>query len=259
MAEGAAAHEGDGGDLDLALVAPPPQLLAAQYVGEGFPDRSHVGIDLLGEIAGQEAEALAGLDRRPGDDQPVDRAGEEEARPVGHGQEGLAGAGRTEAEDQVVVVHRLQVLRLGDGLGGHGAPAADGEARGGGAGAGLVDGHAHVGLGHFQAGVGPGGQGLHGLPRAPAALGVAVEGDAAARCFDQHTEGILDQGRVTAARAGDGAHRGIGQGHELGRAAAQAGARSIWPARLLAGLAVMTTGTMRPIRRGGPSAWTGCR
>ena len=66
----------------------------------------HVGIDLLVQVAGQEAQPLAGLDGRAGDDQPVDLAAQQQARAVGHGQEGLAGAGRADAEDQLAAAQQ---------------------------------------------------------------------------------------------------------------------------------------------------------
>ena len=66
--ERAAAHEGQRRHLDgLAL----EQLLGAlevDHVVERVVQRAQVRIDLGHEVAGQEAEALAGLDRRAGED-----------------------------------------------------------------------------------------------------------------------------------------------------------------------------------------------
>ena len=45
---------------------------ARQDVGQRLEDRPQIGVDLFQQVAGQEAEPLAGLDRRPGDDQTVD-------------------------------------------------------------------------------------------------------------------------------------------------------------------------------------------
>ena len=74
VVERAAAHEGDGRHLDLALFAAAAQLVGAQDVVQGLPDRCHVGIDLLVHVAGQETQPLAGLDGGAGDDQPVNLA-----------------------------------------------------------------------------------------------------------------------------------------------------------------------------------------
>ena len=68
---------------------------------------------------------------------------------------------------------------------------------------------------HLQAGCDAPGQGLDGLPGAAPGLGLAVQGDAAAGRLDQDVEGVLDQGRVTPARSGDGANGLVGEGQEL--------------------------------------------
>jgi hypothetical protein len=72
MGQGAAAHEGDRCGLDLAFVAPAADVVGAEDVVQRLPDRGQIGIDLFVQVAGQEAQLLARLDRRPGDDQPVD-------------------------------------------------------------------------------------------------------------------------------------------------------------------------------------------
>src|SRR5690606_30124815 len=57
-----AAHVGEGYDLDGVLVEVGRELVAGDHVLEGVVERAEVGIDLLAEVAGEEAEALAGLD-----------------------------------------------------------------------------------------------------------------------------------------------------------------------------------------------------
>ena len=69
--ERAAAHEGDRGDLDLAALEQPLDLLVVDQVVERVVERPQVGIDLLLQVAGQEAELLARLDRRTGQDDAV--------------------------------------------------------------------------------------------------------------------------------------------------------------------------------------------
>ena len=98
MRQGATAHEGDRRHLDLTAVAPAAQGLGAEDLGHRLPHRRHVGIDLLGQVAGQEAQPLPRLHRRTRDHQPVDLAGAQQGRPMRHGQEGLAGAGRPQPE-----------------------------------------------------------------------------------------------------------------------------------------------------------------
>ncbi len=75
-------------------------LVAGHHVVERVVERAEIGIDLLLHVAGQEAEALAGLDGRARQDDAVDRAALEQRRGMGDGQIGLAGAGRADAEHQ---------------------------------------------------------------------------------------------------------------------------------------------------------------
>ena len=153
---------------------------------------------------------------------------------------------------------RLQVAGLGRGLGGDRAAPPGGAVRQG-AGAGLVDGDAHVGGGDFQPRGDALGQRLHRLLGAATGLGVAVQGDAAAWRLDQHVEGVLDQRRMAPARAGDSAHGLVGKRQELGGPAAQALAIASWPARLVRPAEAIRTRAMRPSRLAGPSQCTGCR
>ena len=77
----AAAHEGERRDLDLAAGEPLRQLVGRQHVVQRVVERPQIRIDLLAQIAGQEAEPLAGLDRRPRQDDPLDLAGHQAGRP----------------------------------------------------------------------------------------------------------------------------------------------------------------------------------
>ena len=64
------------------------------------------------ERAGQEPEPLPRLDRRPGQDDPVDLLGLQRLHGLGHREVGLAGAGRADAEDDGVLVDRVDVALL---------------------------------------------------------------------------------------------------------------------------------------------------
>ena len=72
VVEGAAAHEGQGRDLDHVALEELVDLFGIEQVVEGVVERAQVGVDLLLEVAGQEAEPLAGLDRGTGEDDAVD-------------------------------------------------------------------------------------------------------------------------------------------------------------------------------------------
>ena len=61
----AAAHVGERRDLDRALLASALRdLLGLEHVVERVVERPEVRVDLLEQVAGQEAEPLAGLDGR---------------------------------------------------------------------------------------------------------------------------------------------------------------------------------------------------
>ena len=62
---------------------------------------------------GQEAQVLAGLHRRPGEDDPVDLLGPEVGHGGGHGQVGLAGARRPHPQGDGVLLNGLDILYYG--------------------------------------------------------------------------------------------------------------------------------------------------
>ena len=87
------------------------ELVGRQHVVERIEDRPQIGVDLLAQIARQKAEPLAGLDRGPRQDDPLDLAGHQQIDRGGDREIGLAGAGGAEPEHQLVLAHRLDVRR----------------------------------------------------------------------------------------------------------------------------------------------------
>ena len=63
----------------------------------------------MGEVAGQEAQAFASFHRRARQDDALHAAALERIHRAGHGQKGLAGARRANAEGQVVAQYLAQV------------------------------------------------------------------------------------------------------------------------------------------------------
>jgi hypothetical protein len=59
----APAHVGERGDLDRLLLEHAGGAIESEQIVERVVERTQVGVDLLREVAGQEAEAFAGLDR----------------------------------------------------------------------------------------------------------------------------------------------------------------------------------------------------
>ena len=72
VVERAAAHVRQRRDLDGAGGEQLGDRLGVDHVVQRVVERAQVGVDLLAERAGQEAEPLPRLDRRPGQDDPVD-------------------------------------------------------------------------------------------------------------------------------------------------------------------------------------------
>ena len=64
VVERAPAHERERRDLDGAALEHPARAIKIHHVMQRVVERAQVRIHLLGEIAGQEAELLAGFDRR---------------------------------------------------------------------------------------------------------------------------------------------------------------------------------------------------
>ena len=78
--------------------------------------RPQVRVDLRHQVAGQEAEPLAGLDRRTREDDPVDLPPVQRRRRERDREEGLAGARRADPERDRVAADRVDVALLVDGL-----------------------------------------------------------------------------------------------------------------------------------------------
>ena len=84
---------------------------------ERVVDRPQIGIDFFAHVAGQKAEPLAGLDRRPRQHDAIDFLALEQLHGIGHRKPGLAGAGGAGREHQRVALERanIGVLRRGAG------------------------------------------------------------------------------------------------------------------------------------------------
>jgi hypothetical protein len=75
------------------------------------------GIDLGLHVAGQKAQVLARLDCRPREHDATDTLSRERVDGGRHGEIGLARSRRTDAHDDVVVLHLAQILGLPGRLG----------------------------------------------------------------------------------------------------------------------------------------------
>ena len=84
-------------------------LVGRHHVVERVVERPEIRVDLLAHVAGQEAEALAGLHRRARQDDAIDGAALEHGGGVGDGEVGLAGAGGADAEGELGSVEGTHV------------------------------------------------------------------------------------------------------------------------------------------------------
>ena len=113
---GAATHECQRRDLDLPALQCLGDALRVEHVVQGVEQRAQVRIDLRHEIARQEAQALAGLDGRAREDDPVDLAAAQRGGGQRDGQEGLARTRRADAERDRPAPDGVDVALLVDRL-----------------------------------------------------------------------------------------------------------------------------------------------
>ena len=121
------AHEGQRRHFNFAGAHAPQHLVAGHHVVQGVVERAQVGIDFFLQVAGQEPQALAGLDRGAAQHDAFDAAGLQHGHRLRHGEIGLAGAGRPEREHHFVALQGFHVGKLARAARAHGAAAgADG-------------------------------------------------------------------------------------------------------------------------------------
>ncbi len=109
VVERAAPHERERRHLDVAPVDEPLRAVGLEHVVQRVVERAQIRVDLGHQVAGEEAESLPGLDRRSGEDDPVDLPGLQRLHRERDRQVGLAGAGRADAEGHRVGRDRVDV------------------------------------------------------------------------------------------------------------------------------------------------------
>ena len=114
-----AAHEGDRRDLDRAALDVARDPLGVEHVVERVVERPQVRVDLLLHVAGQEPELLPRLDRRPRENDAAHFLGDEKRHRLGHREVGFPGAGRADAEHDVVFLDLVEIAPLIRALGRH--------------------------------------------------------------------------------------------------------------------------------------------
>ena len=112
----AAAHEGERRHLDRAALDQLAGAVEVDHVVQRVVERAEVRVHLLRQVAGQEAELLAGLDRRAREHDAREAVLHELGDGHRHGQVRLAGTRRPDAEHDVEVADRVDVRLLRDAL-----------------------------------------------------------------------------------------------------------------------------------------------
>jgi hypothetical protein len=225
VVERAPAQERQRRDLDGAGGEQLGDRLGVDHVVQRVVEGPQVGVDLLAEGAGQEAEPLPRLDGRSAQDDPVDLLGLERLHGLGHRQVGLAGAGGADAEGDRALVDRLDVALLVERLGPDRAAAVgqDVEAQHvGGPLVGLGAQHLDDPLHRLAGDALPGAHQRHDLVQQALGRGdlgrLAGERDPVAADVDAGVEGALDEAEVLVAGAQDGDHvDAVGDDHGVGR------------------------------------------
>ena len=112
-------HESQRCDFDHVALDQRRNLVEAHHIVERVVEGAQIGHDLLFEAAGQEAEILAGLPGRAGQDDPAHIPFQEFGDRHRHRQIGLAGPGRTDPEHHIPAAHGPHVFHLAAGTGHH--------------------------------------------------------------------------------------------------------------------------------------------
>ena len=112
VAERAAAHEGERRDLDDALLERALHALERHHLVERVVQRPKIRIDLRLHVAGKKAEVLARLDGGSREHDATHTLSRQRVDRRGDGEIRLARSRRSDADDDVVVLNLLEILRL---------------------------------------------------------------------------------------------------------------------------------------------------
>ncbi len=115
LTEGTTSHIGERSDLDDTLGHELLIDVVSHQLGESVVERAEIGVDLVGEIARQEAKPFAGLYRRSGEDDAAHLVSPEGEDGHSDSEKGLAAAGRAFGERHIVAPDGGDVFLLTDG------------------------------------------------------------------------------------------------------------------------------------------------
>ena len=130
VVEGAATHVRQRCDLNGARLHELGDSFGLEHVVQCVVERAQVRVNLLVEGAGQEAQTLASLHGGAGEDNAVHFVALQRLHSLRHGEVGLTGTRRADAEDHGVRVNGVHVFLLVNGLGANRGAAGRQNARG---------------------------------------------------------------------------------------------------------------------------------
>ncbi len=109
-----AAHERQRRDFDGPALDHFASAVEVDHVMQRVIEWAQIRIDLFRQIAGQKTEFFAGFDRRPGENDAHVIILHQLGHGHRHGEIGLAGAGGTDAKDDVVAADGIDISFLRD-------------------------------------------------------------------------------------------------------------------------------------------------
>ena len=116
VVERAPAHIRQRRDLDVAALEILRVGVRTEHLKERVVQRAQIGVNLVLQVAGQEAQPLARLDRRAREDDAVDALGAKRRDRLRHGKIRLARAGRADADRDRVLLDRVEIRALAERL-----------------------------------------------------------------------------------------------------------------------------------------------
>ena len=116
VVKGTTPHEGEGGYFDDSAFDELFHLFGFEHIVDCIVEGAEVGIDLFFEGSGEEAEFFSGFDGGACQDDPGDALCDEGGDGHGDGKVSFAGAGGSDAENEVIALDCLEVSTLIDRL-----------------------------------------------------------------------------------------------------------------------------------------------
>ena len=117
IVQGTAAHVGQRSDFDVAALQVTVVGFGAEHIKEGIIEGAQIGVDLILQVTGQEAQLFARFNGRTGQDDAVDLLAAESGNGAGNSQVGLTCTGRADTDGDDIALNSVDIGLLTQGLG----------------------------------------------------------------------------------------------------------------------------------------------